>query len=148
MGRILGIDFGTRTLGLAVSDDSLTVSLPLTVIRRTTLERDLAELADWMEGRTITALVIGVPYNLDGSPGKLQADALAFGALVAERFGLELHPWDERMTTVAAERALLEADLSRRRRKQVIDKVAATLILQAYLDRRKLPSGLPPIPEP
>ncbi len=143
MGRILGIDVGTRTLGLAVSDDGNTVALPLTVVRRAGLARDLAAVAEWLDGRDVTDVVIGMPLNLDGTPGKLAEEVRAVGRAVAERFGLALHEWDERMTTVAAERALLEADLSRRRRKQVVDKVAATLILQGFLDRRAVRGAEP-----
>ncbi len=137
MGRFLGVDVGTKTLGLAVSDEDGTVALPIGVIRRAGLRRDLAALADYMDGRDITDVVIGLPLNLDGSPGALSAEAETVGAALVERFGVAIHRWDERMTTVAAERALLEADLSRRRRKQVVDKVAATLILQGFLDHRR-----------
>ena len=137
MGRILGMDVGTRRLGLAISDDVLVVALPLAVVRRAGLARDLDALARWLEGRDVTDVVVGLPLNLDGSPGKFAAEAQALGRKVAERFGLELHFWDERMTTVAAERALLEADVSRRRRRAVVDKVAATLILQGFLDHRR-----------
>lgn len=136
MGRFLGIDVGTHTLGLAISDEAASIALPLGVIRRTRLDRDLDELAGYLDGRDVTDVVVGLPLNLDGTPGRLSSlvDGVA-GAIVA-RFGLRLHRHDERLTTVAAERALLEGDVSRRRRRQVIDKVAATLILQAFLDRR------------
>ena len=141
MGRILCIDVGTRTLGLAVSDDAQSVALALGVIRRAGLARDLAALAAYLAERAVTDVVIGLPLHLDGSPGQMSAECDAVGAAVAERFGLALHRFDERMTTVAAERALLEADLSRKRRREVIDKVAATLILQAFLDHRAATGG-------
>ncbi len=134
MGQVLGIDVGTRTLGLAVSDDAQRVALPLTVIRRAGMARDLAALATIVEGRGICEAVVGLPLNLDGSPGAMTAEAdRIVGAL--ERMGLVVHREDERLTTVDAERMLIESDLSRRRRKQVVDKIAATYILQDYLDR-------------
>ncbi len=136
MGRFLGIDVGTRTLGLAVSDDDGRVALPLGVVRRAGLERDLAALRAWMEGRDISDVVVGLPLNLDGTPGTLAAEVDRVAEAIQGRFGVPVHRWDERMSTVAAERTLIAADVSRRRRRQVIDKLAATLILQAYLDRR------------
>jgi putative Holliday junction resolvase len=136
MGRFLGVDVGTKTLGLAVSDEGGTLALPLAVVRRAGLARDLAAVAQWIEGRDVTDVVVGLPLELDGAPGRLSGEADAVAAALAEELGLIVHRWDERLSTVAAERALLEADLSRRRRRQVVDKVAATLILQAFLDRR------------
>jgi putative holliday junction resolvase len=132
---------GTRTLGLAVSDEGGKVALPLAVVRRAGLARDLAAVAQWIGGREVTDVVVGVPLNLDGTPGRLAGEVEAVAAALADRLGLILHWWDERMSTVAAERALLEADLSRRRRRDVVDKIAATLILQAFLDRRGVDGG-------
>ena len=134
MGQVLGIDVGTKTLGLAVSDDAQRVAMPLSVIRRAGMARDLAALAAIVEGRGIAEAVVGLPLNLDGSPGAMTAEADRIVAAL-ERMGLVVHREDERLTTVDAERMLLEADLSRRRRRQVVDKIAATYILQDYLDR-------------
>jgi len=134
VGQVLGIDVGTKTLGLAVSDDAQRVAMPLSVIRRAGMARDLAALAAIVEGRGIAEAVVGLPLNLDGSPGAMTAEADRIVAAL-ERMGLVVHREDERLTTVDAERMLLEADLSRRRRRQVVDKIAATYILQDYLDR-------------
>jgi putative Holliday junction resolvase len=138
MGRFLAIDVGTRTLGLAISDQACSIALPLTVVRRTKFERDLAELGQWIDGRDVTDVVVGLPLNMDGSDGAMSVECVRVGLAVAERFGLRLHRWDERLSTVAAERALLEGDVSRKRRREVIDKIAATLFLQAFLDHRAL----------
>ncbi len=108
--------------------------MPLSVIRRAGMARDLAALAAIVEGRGIAEAVVGLPLNLDGSPGAMTAEADRIVAAL-ERMGLVVHREDERLTTVDAERMLLEADLSRRRRRQVVDKIAATYILQDYLDR-------------
>lgn len=147
MGRFLGIDVGSKTLGLAISDDAGSIALPVTVIRRTgRLGRDLDELEQWLEGRDVTDVVVGLPLNLDGTPGQMAEEAKGVGNAIAKRFGLAVHRWDERMTTVSAERVLLEADVSRRKRKQVIDQIAATLILQAFLDHRAR-AGAAPAPD-
>ncbi len=136
MGQILGVDVGTKTLGLAVSDDAQQVALPLTVIRRRGWDADLAALAAIVEERGIEEAVVGLPLNLDGSPGAMSAAADRVAEGLAS-LGLTVHREDERLTTVEAERMLIEADLSRRRRRQVIDKIAATYILQDFLDRRR-----------
>lgn len=138
MGQILGIDVGTKTLGLAVSDGNQTVAMPLTTLRRRNMKADLQRLGEIIEDRGIEEAVIGLPLNLDGTPGEMSEMADGLAERLTRRFGLEVHRWDERMSTVAAERVLLEADVSRRGRKKVIDKLAATLILQAFLDRRAL----------
>jgi putative Holliday junction resolvase len=134
VGQVLGIDVGTKTLGLAVSDDAQRVAMPLTVIRRAGLARDLAALRTIVEERGIAEAVVGLPLNLDGTLGAMTAEADRIAAAL-EGMGLVVHREDERLTTVDAERMLIEADLSRRRRKQVVDKIAATYILQDYLDR-------------
>ncbi len=137
MAQILGIDVGTKTLGLAVSDEGQGVALPLTTLRRKGLRRDLEALAEIVHDRGIDEVVVGLPLNLDGSPGVMAEECEVIAAQIAERLGATVHRWDERLSTVAAERVLLEADVSRRKRKQVIDKLAATIILQAFLDRRR-----------
>ena len=137
MARTLGLDVGTRTIGVAVADEGGTVAFPVTTVRRVGLRRDLAALMEIAEDRGSDEVVVGLPLNLDGTPGEMAAEA----QVIAERLeaeGLRVHLWDERMTTVSAERALLEGDVSRKKRKTVIDKVAATLILQGWLDARLL----------
>lgn len=136
MGRALGIDVGTKTLGVAVGDDDGSIAFPVTTIRRKGLVRDLAAVMEIAEDRGAEEAVVGLPLELDGSDGPLCAEARVVARELEAR-GLTVHLQDERMSTVAAERALLEGDVSRKRRKQVVDKVAATLILQAFLDRRR-----------
>jgi putative Holliday junction resolvase len=138
MTRILGIDVGTKTLGLAISDEGGTVAFPVQTLQRKGLRRDVEALADLATERDVEEVVVGLPLNLDGTPGRLVAEAETVAGRLAERTGLPVHLSDERLTTAAAERVLLQADVSRRRRKQVVDKLAATLILQAFLDRRLL----------
>ncbi len=138
MGQILGVDVGTKTLGLAVSDDGGSVAMPLTTVTRRSRARDLAAISEIVEDRGIEEAVVGLPLNLDGSPGEMSAEADRIAEILESQLGLTVHRWDERMTTVAAERVLLEADVSRKKRRKVVDKLAATLILQGYLDRAKL----------
>lgn len=135
MARTLGLDVGTKTIGVAVADEGGTVAFPVTTVKRVGMRRDIAALLEIAEDRGADEAVVGLPLNLDGSPGEMAPEARA----VAERLeseGLSVHLYDERMSTVSAERALLEGDVSRKKRKTVIDKVAATLILQAWLDAR------------
>lgn len=139
MGCVLGLDVGSKTIGVAVSDPGRTIAFPVAVIERRGLEGDLDRLRELASGREVDEVVLGWPLNLDGSPGRMAEDVKRLGEAIAARLGWTVHTWDERLTTVSAERALLEADLSRRRRKGVIDKVAAALILQAYLDRHPVP---------
>lgn len=140
MGQVLGVDVGTKTLGLAVSDDAQRVAMPLTVIRRAGLARDLAALRAIVEERGIAEAVVGLPLNLDGSPGAMTGEADRIVSALVE-MGLVVHREDERLTTVDAERMLIEADLPRRRRRQVVDKIAATYILQDWLDRAAAGGG-------
>jgi putative holliday junction resolvase len=132
---LMGLDLGTRTIGVAVSDTARRVATPLETIRRTKFGADAAALLALAAGRTIGGVVLGLPRNMDGSEGPRAQSTRAFARNLA---GLTLLPitfWDERLSTVAAERALLEADTSRRRRAEVIDHVAAGYILQGLLDR-------------
>ena len=148
MGRILGIDVGTKTLGLAISDETGTIALPLEVVHRVGMRRDIERLAAIVAERDVTQAVIGLPLEMSGERGTMADEADAVADALSARCGITVHRWDERLTTVAAERMLIEADVSRKRRKQVVDKIAATLILQGWLDRKNLPGGgsLPPIP--
>ncbi len=141
MAQILGIDVGTKTLGLAISDDGATVALPHSTLKRRGMRKDMAALRELVEDRGIEEAVVGLPLNLDGSPGAMAEESGVVAARLESELSLTVHRWDERMSTVAAERVLLEADISRKRRKQVIDKLAATIILQGFLDRRLLGQG-------
>jgi putative holliday junction resolvase len=137
--RLMGLDVGTKTIGLALSDVTRVVASPLETIRRQKFTLDANRLLQLVSLHDIGGLVIGLPLNMDGSEGPRSQSARSFGRNLTrlEGFpeGVALTFWDERLTTVAAERALLEADMSRKRRSEVIDKMAATLILQGALDR-------------
>lgn len=132
---VAGLDLGDKTIGIAVSDGFRSVASPLETIRRKKFGVDAARLIEIVTGRQIAGLVLGLPRNMDGSEGPRCQSTRAF----ARNFD-RLHPipitfWDERLSTVAAERALLEADTTRKRRAEVIDHVAAGYILQGALDR-------------
>ncbi|MDE2789736.1 MAG: Holliday junction resolvase RuvX [Paracoccaceae bacterium] len=134
---LVGLDVGTRSIGVAVSDLSWWVATPRTTIRRGkgTFVSAIASLAGIIAETGCRGLVIGLPKNMDGSEGPRCQSVRAFAKVVGERLELPVLLWDERLSTVAAERTLLEADLSRKRRKELIDSVAAAYILQGALDR-------------
>lgn len=132
---LAGLDLGEKTIGVAVSDRRRTVATPLTTIRRRKFTLDAVELEKILDARGIAALVLGLPLNMDGSEGPRAQATRAFARNFAQRRDLPILLWDERLSTVAAERALLEADASRRKRAEVIDHVAAGIILQGALDR-------------
>lgn len=135
-GRALvGLDYGEKTVGVAVSDLRRSVSTPLETIRRTKFTADAARILGIAAGREACGLVLGLPLNMDGSEGPRAQSTRAFARNLARLTDLPIVFWDERLSTVAAERALIEADTSRARRKEVIDAVAAGYILQGALDR-------------
>lgn len=136
MGTALaGLDFGEKTIGVAVSDTARMVASPLTTIRRRKFGVDAAALQEIIDGRKIAGLVLGLPRNMDGSEGPRCQSTRAFARNFVRAHPIPVTFWDERLSTVAAEKALLEADTSRRRRAEVIDHVAAGYILQGALDR-------------
>ena len=135
--RLIGVDVGTKTLGLALSDVTRTIASGLETIRRTKFKADAARLVELVRQHNVGGLVIGLPINLDGSTGPRAQASHAFARLIGPLAGVPCLLWDERMTTAAAERLLIEADTSRKRRAEVIDKMAATLILQGALDRMR-----------
>jgi len=139
--RILGLDVGDRTIGVALSDESATLASGLRTIRRAGLKKDLRELAELARGRDVGAVVVGLPRRLDGSEGPQAQKVRAFVQALQDAVKLPVVTWDERFTTVAAEQALIEGGVSRERRKGLVDKVAAVLILQNYLDYRKAADG-------
>ena len=134
---LIGIDAGTKTLGLAISDLSRTIASPLETIRRSKFTKDVARLQVIVTANAIGGLVLGLPRNLDGSEGPRAQSTRALARNLNRIFALPILLWDERLTTSQAERMLIEADASRKRRGEVIDKLAATLILQGALDRMK-----------
>lgn len=134
-GPLIGLDLGTKTIGVAVSDGLRLTATGLRTIRRRKFSTDAAELLEIAEGRGITGVVIGLPRNMDGSEGPRCQSTRAFARNLEGVSDLPIAFWDERLSTVAAERALLEADSSRKRRAEVIDKLAAAYFLQGALDR-------------
>ncbi len=134
-GAIAGLDFGDKTIGVAVSDTFRRVATPLQTIRRTKFTLDAEELLKIVAERRIVGVILGLPLNMDGSEGPRVQKTRAFARNLSRLTDLPIDFWDERLSTVAAERALLEADTSRRRRAEVIDHVAAGYILQGALDR-------------
>ncbi|OIQ25035.1 MAG: Holliday junction DNA helicase RuvA [Alphaproteobacteria bacterium MedPE-SWcel] len=135
MRAFMGLDFGEKTIGVAVSDLTGGVATPLETIRRKKFTLDAARLQEIIADRNIGAIVLGLPRNMDGSEGPRCQSTRAFARNLSRLIDLPIGYWDERLSTVAAERALLEADTSRKRRSEVIDHVAASYILQGALDR-------------
>lgn len=135
MCALAGLDLGTKTIGVAVSDTFQSIATPLHTIKRKKFSQDAAQLVDLIAERNIGALVLGLPLNMDGSEGPRVQSTRAFARNLAQLTPVPILLWDERLSTVAAERALLEADTSRKRRSEVIDHVAAGYILQGALDR-------------
>jgi len=134
-GALAGLDLGTKTIGIAVSDGLRGIASPLTVIRRTKFTADAQALLQIAAERGLVGLVLGLPRNMDGSEGPRAQSTRAFARNLERLTPLPVTFWDERLSTVAAERALLEGDTSRKRRAEVIDQVAAGYILQGALDR-------------
>ena len=133
--RYLGLDVGTRTIGIAASDALGMIANGVETIHRTSLERDFARLGELIKEYEASVLVVGYPKNMNGSIGERAQNCAALAEQIKAKFpGVEVVLWDERLTTVAAHRVLIEADMSRNKRKKVVDTVAAVLILQNYLD--------------
>lgn len=135
--RILALDLGEKRIGVALSDALGLTAQGLTVLHRQGLEQDLAAVTTLAKKHEVQEIVIGLPRHLDGRLGKGAEEVLQWVEELKRRLLIPVHTWDERLTTMQAERVLLAADLSRRKRRQVIDKMAAGLILQAFLDSRR-----------
>ncbi len=133
--RIMGLDVGTKTIGLALADLSLTVATPFETLRRSKFTKDAERLAGIVEAEGVGALVIGLPLSMDGAEGRQAQSVRQFAVNLAERLDIPIALWDERLSTAAVTRALLAADASRKRRAEVVDKLAAAYILQGALDR-------------
>lgn len=133
-GRLLGLDVGTKTIGTALCDAQWTFASPASLVRRSKFTRDKAALADLIAAQAVKGLVIGLPLNLDGTDSPRTQSTRAF-ARNLDDMGLPILLWDERWSTVAVERTLIEQDFSRARRAEMIDNMAAAHILQAAIDR-------------
>lgn len=135
MRAIAGLDLGTKTIGVAVSDGMRSVATPLETVKRVKFGRDAEALLAILAQRDIAGVVLGLPRNMDGSEGPRCQSTRAFARNFSALWDRPIGFWDERLSTVAAEKALLEADTTRKRRAEVIDHVAASYILQGALDR-------------
>jgi putative Holliday junction resolvase len=133
----LGLDIGSKRIGVAISDQSGLIGQALETIASTNPERDIRRILEIVRDYEVTEIVVGLPYNMDGSEGPQVDKVRKFMDLISENVSVPVHEWDERLTTVAAERVLLEADMSRAKRRKLVDKIAAALILQGYLDHRR-----------
>ena len=133
--RLLGLDVGTKTIGMALSDVTRSVATPFDTIRRTKFTADAWTIREVVEKNQVGALVIGFPLNLDGSEGPRAQSTRAFARNLAAHVAVPMVLWDERLSTAAVERHLIEADASRKRRAEVVDRMAAAYILQGALDR-------------
>jgi putative Holliday junction resolvase len=132
---LIGLDLGTKTIGVAISDRLLSVASPYETIQRKKFGLDAARLLEVIAERQLGGIILGLPRNMDGSEGPRCQSTRAFARNLARLTDLPIGFWDERLSTVAAEKALLEADASRKRRAEVIDNIAASYILQGVLDR-------------
>jgi putative Holliday junction resolvase len=135
--RLLGLDVGDRIIGVSRSDETATIAGGLESIRRVGPKKDVKAVVDLVRRHEVDELVVGLPLRLDGVAGPQAQKVLAFIEALKPAVGIPVVPWDERFSTAAAQQALLEADVSRKGRRAVVDKVAAILILQNYLDYRK-----------
>jgi len=142
--RLLGLDVGTKTVGLALSDVTRSIATPYETIKRTKFTADAKAIAAIAAKEGVGGLVIGMPFNFDGSEGPRAQSTRAFARNLAAHVDLPMIFWDERLSTAAVERHLIEADASRKRRAEVIDRMAAAYILQGALDRlRNLAASQP-----
>ncbi|MBD0381755.1 Holliday junction resolvase RuvX [Paenibacillus sedimenti] len=132
--RWMGLDYGDKTIGVALSDELGWTAQGLEVIQRRKPENDLERLEAIVRQYEVTEIIVGLPKNMNNTIGPRGELAIAFSQELQQRLNVPVHLWDERLTTVAATRTLLEADVSRKKRKTVIDKMAAQLILQGYMD--------------
>ena len=138
--RLLGFDLGEKTIGLALSDTLLSIATPLETLRRGKFAADAEKLKTIVHQHQVGGFVVGLPVNMDGSEGPRCQSVRAFAHNLLQRIGLPLAFWDERLSTAAVTRTMIDADLSRARRAELVDKLAAAYILQGFLDRLK--SGL------
>ncbi len=134
--RILGLDIGSKTIGVAVSDEMSLTAQGVTTLKRKVLQQDVKQLLEVIEEHRAEKVVVGLPKNMNGSLGPSARMVFSLIEELKKFIDLPVVTWDERLSTVAAQRVLLEADMSRKKRKRVIDKVAAILILQGYLDNQ------------
>ena len=136
-GRIMGLDVGDKTIGVSVSDLMGLTSQPVTTIKRVSKKKDIESLKEIIKEKQVIKIVSGLPKNMNGTLGPQGEKVLSFCEFLKEETKIEIEFFDERLSTVQAERSLLGGDISRQKRKKVIDMLAAVIILQGYLDRQK-----------
>lgn len=132
----MGLDYGQRRIGVAISDAFGWTAQGIEVIDRKQVTDEVSHIAELARQHEVESIVVGLPKNMNGTVGPSGEICIAFAERLRQTLSMPVQLWDERLTTVAAERALLEADVSRRKRKQVVDKMAAVILLQNYLDSR------------
>lgn len=138
MHKKMGLDVGDKTIGVALSDMMGITAQPLKTIRRKNYEKDFDELIQIIKSNSVDEIISGLPKNMNGTLGPQGEKVIKFIEKLQGVIDIKVEYWDERLTTVAAQRALLEADMSREKRKKVVDMVAAALILQGYLDMKNM----------
>ena len=139
--RLMGLDVGSHTIGVAISDELGLTAQPIKTIKRKSKQEDVKSLKEIIAEFEIAKIVVGLPKNMDGTLGKQAETTFRWIKDLQEEIKIPMITWDERLSTVGASRVLLEADLSREKRKKVIDKLAAVLILQGYLDKTRKPTN-------
>ncbi|MBC8632408.1 Holliday junction resolvase RuvX [[Eubacterium] tenue] len=137
-GRIMGLDVGDRTIGVAVSDLMGITAQGVKTVKRVGKKKDIEELKTIIKERQVNKIVSGLPKNMNGTLGPQGEKVIKFCELLEQETGINIEYWDERLSTVAAERSLIEADVRRDKRKKVIDMLAAVIILQGYLDSKRI----------
>lgn len=135
----MGLDIGKKTIGVALSDPEALVALPVTTLKRTSLERDIQDVLALAADSSVGTIVAGMPLNMDGSQSSQTRFVIRFVERLRESAAMPVVTWDERLSTAAVERVLIDSDASRARRKEVVDKMAAAYILQGYLDSLRRP---------
>lgn len=137
-GRIMGLDVGDKTIGVAVSDLMGITAQGVKTVKRVGKKKDIEELKTIIKERQVNKIVSGLPKNMNGTLGPQGEKVIKFCELLEQETGINIEYWDERLSTVAAERSLIEADVRRDKRKKVIDMLAAVIILQGYLDSKRI----------
>lgn len=135
--RILGLDFGTKRIGVAMSDELLMTAQGLETIQRKDLKADLGIIETIIDSNAVSEIIVGLPLNMDGTYSAKTKEAMEFVETLSMTVKVPVKTWDERLTSMQAERLMLDADMSRAKRKKLTDKLAAQIILQSYLDSRK-----------
>ena len=135
--RIMGLDFGTVRIGVAISDELLLTAQGQETIRRSELQKDLAKINELVSSNGVVEIIVGLPISMNGTHSAKTKEAIEFIEVLTKAVTVPVKAWDERLTSVQAERAMLEADISRAKRRKASDRLASQFILQSYLDSRK-----------